>query len=185
MGWIKLCSTYWHQTAVEAECCCDRIAEQNIWFTCWQQNHQTDYWYVDQRGVLCILVHKLTLFAYFTQASLALSGQIVHDCYIHINLTLISQTMLTLVIKINNKSRYMLIIIIWICAFCMMSISSGLRSRSIEEMLSMLFLRTMPVVNGLAMMPGDAWEWTRHRVWSKLIEKDQATFEKVTQHQHS
>lgn len=40
--------------------------------------------------------------------------------------------------------------------FCMMSISSGLRSRSIEEMLSMLFLRTMPVANGLAMMPGEA-----------------------------
>lgn len=40
--------------------------------------------------------------------------------------------------------------------FCMMSISSGLRSRSIDEILSMLFLRTMPVANGLAMMPGEA-----------------------------
>lgn len=40
--------------------------------------------------------------------------------------------------------------------FCMMSISSGLRSRSMDEMLSMLFLRTMPAANGLAMMPGEA-----------------------------
>lgn len=39
----------------------------------------------------------------------------------------------------------------------MMSISSGLRSRSIDEMLSILFLRTIPVANGLAIMPGDAW----------------------------
>lgn len=42
------------------------------------------------------------------------------------------------------------------CTFCMMSISSGLRSRSIDEMLSMLFLRTMPAANGLAMIPGEA-----------------------------
>lgn len=41
--------------------------------------------------------------------------------------------------------------------FCMMSISSGLRSRSIEEMLSMLFFRTIPAANGFAMTPGDAW----------------------------
>lgn len=40
----------------------------------------------------------------------------------------------------------------------MMSISSGLRSLSIDEMLSILFLRTMPVANGLAIIPGDAYE---------------------------
>lgn len=52
--------------------------------------------------------------------------------------------------------------------FCMMSISSGLRSRSIEEMLSILFLRTMPPANGLAMMPGDAWKPIRNREHIKI-----------------
>lgn len=41
--------------------------------------------------------------------------------------------------------------------FCMMSTSSGLRSLSIEEMLSMLFFRTIPAANGFTMTPGEAW----------------------------
>lgn len=41
--------------------------------------------------------------------------------------------------------------------FCIMSISSGLKSLSIEEMLSMLFFRTIPAAKGFAMTPGDAW----------------------------
>ena len=47
--------------------------------------------------------------------------------------------------------------------FSMMSISSGLRSRSMDEMLSKLFLRTMPVTKGLAMIPGEAWRSDKQR----------------------
>lgn len=42
--------------------------------------------------------------------------------------------------------------------FCRRSSSSGLRSRSIEEMLSKLFLRPIPAAKGLAMIPGDSYK---------------------------
>jgi len=46
--------------------------------------------------------------------------------------------------------------------FCRISSSSGLKSRSIEEILSRLFLRPIPAAKGFAIIPGDIYKAKRH-----------------------
>lgn len=59
--------------------------------------------------------------------------------------------------------------------FCRISSSSGLRSRSMEEMLSRLFLRPMPAAKGFAMMPGDI---CKAKGKSHLVEAQRTPFQK-------
>lgn len=59
--------------------------------------------------------------------------------------------------------------------FCRISSSSGLRSRSMEEMLSRLFLRPMPAAKGFAIMPGDICKANGK---SHLVEAHRVPFQK-------
>lgn len=47
--------------------------------------------------------------------------------------------------------------------FCRISSSSGLKSRSMEEILSRLFLRPIPAAKGFAIIPGDIYKAKRQK----------------------
>lgn len=138
-------STCWHQTAVEAE-----LPRGNCWTNTWFSRGLDNRIAKAIAGMwlncvccTCCHTYQRNSLPLFMDFALYL-GHWVHTMQ-RMSHHLIPPRLKILIIGDSS------------CTFCMMSISSGLRSRSMDEMLSMLFLRTMPAANGLAMIPGEAW----------------------------